>query len=523
MGRTYQRRKRQKGFIEQLPSGALRVKVYAGIDPVSKRRKYLMETIPPGPDAAKTAENALARLVNRVAERRNPRTSATLNQLLDRWLELLDVEASTRRGYVSKIDKHIRPYLGSMSVARIDADTLESLYADLRKCSEHCRGRALVKHRTPRTHLCDEHPDATCTPRDPSCRWCLRMCRPHTCTPLADSSVRAIHWILSGAFRRAVRWSWLAVNPADNAEPPAMPQPEPDPPTSEEAVRIVEEASRRDADWGAYIWLAMTTGARRGELCALRWSDVSLDTSVLTIRRALYRDDNGALNVKDTKTHQHRRVVLDTETVDVLREHRQRCMERASALGIKLADSAYVFSPHPDGSEPLVPDSVTQRYKRMTGRLGIDTTLKNLRHYSATELLAAGVDIRTIAGRLGHGSGGATTLRVYAAWTSEADQRAATTLAGRMPARRSRTRTDGSAATDPEVDRPEPTGPYQQIALDLRGAITAGILRSGDHLPPVKDLANRYGVAVGTAHRAISLLHEDGLVRVSRGRRAVVA
>jgi integrase len=78
---------------------------------------------------------------------------------------------------------------------------------------------------------------------------------------------------------------------------------------------------------------------------------------------------------------------------------------------------------------------MTQRYDRLAKRLGIDSHLHALRHYSATELIAAGTDIRTVAGRLGHGGGGSTTLRVYAAWLSEADQRAASVLSGRMPAR----------------------------------------------------------------------------------------
>ena len=104
-------------------------------------------------------------------------------------------------------------------------------------------------------------------------------------------------------------------------------------------------------------------------------------------------------------------------------------------MGSALRASSYVFSGDPESLVPLNPDSVSQRYKRMADSLDIDTTLKSLRHYSATELISAGVDVRTVAGRLGHGGGGATTLRVYTAWTSEADQRAAQTVSGRMPAR----------------------------------------------------------------------------------------
>jgi integrase len=68
----------------------------------------------------------------------------------------------------------------------------------------------------------------------------------------------------------------------------------------------------------------------------------------------------------------------------------------------------------------------------MCRQLGIASHLHALRHYSATELLTAGVDLRTVAGRLGHGGGGATTLRVYAAWVSESDRRAAEILGSRV-------------------------------------------------------------------------------------------
>jgi integrase len=243
----------------------------------------------------------------------------------------------------------------------------------------------------------------------------------------------------------------------------------------------------------------------------LRWHHVDLDAGVLTLRRSAYVDEDGELQEKDTKTHQQRRVALDPETVAVLREHHQRWCEWTEELGVSIGPDAYVFSPEPDASRPFRPDSITQRYGRLAARLGIRSTIHALRHYSATELIAAGVDVRTVAGRLGHGGGGTTTLRVYAAWLSESDQRAAPALAARMPAR-------------PSVPTPkqgEPS-PYERIASDLRGDIRAGRLKSGDQLPTVVDLAARYGVAAGTAHRAIALLRDEGLIQAARGRRAQV-
>lgn len=156
----------------------------------------------------------------------------------------------------------------------------------------------------------------------------------------------------------------------------------------------------------------------------------------------------------------------------------------------------------------------------MCRSLGFDTHLHQLRHYSATELIAAGVDVRTVAGRLGHSGGGTTTLKVYSAWVAEADQKAAGRLTGRMP----KAPVVIDALDNAQVAlKPEATNPYQKITADLRGAITAGVLRVGDLLPPVTELASRYNVGAGTAHRAIVELKNAGLVIVSRGKRAIVS
>jgi integrase len=76
--------------------------------------------------------------------------------------------------------------------------------------------------------------------------------------------------VISGALSAAVRWGWIATNPATSAKKPRIPAPQPDPPTPEQASRIIAAAWELGPDWGALVWLTMVTGLRRAELLALR-------------------------------------------------------------------------------------------------------------------------------------------------------------------------------------------------------------------------------------------------------------
>jgi integrase len=233
------------------------------------------------------------------------------------------------------------------------------------------------------------------------------------------------------------------------AHRPRAKAPEPDPPSPADAARLVDAAFALDDDWGTLVWLAMTTGMRRGELCALRWKDVDLDAETVEIRRS-YVLHRGVGVEKDTKTHQMRRIALDSETLALLRGHRDRVRARTAEVNAELTGQTFVFASVrcPDHGEPYSPHAVSSRYKEMAQRLGIQTHLHSLRHYSATELLTAGVDLRTVAGRLGHGGGGATTLRVYAAWVAASDRKAAELLGARLPRRR-----EPGAAPSPSAPR----------------------------------------------------------------------
>lgn len=471
------RRDGPRGYVDRLPSGSWRVRVYLGIDAVTGRQRYAAVTVPDGPTAALEIEDARWRLLG--AGRGGPgRVAGTVGELVIRHIALSELSDPTRQRYVSLAATHILPLLGQVPIRDLAGEHLDECYALLLRCRSHC-DRVMLGERG------------------------------HVCRPLHASTVRKIHFLIGGACRRAVRWGWLARNPCMDAQPPRLRPPCPCPPTSEQAARILA-AAWADPDRGPLVWLAMVTGARRGELCAVRWSDLDPVGRVLVIERSIAQMGSQVWE-KDTKLHARRHIVLDAKTVAMLTEYRGRREERAARAGTVLSRGAFVFSPAADGHRCLAPASVTNWYRRLTRGLGITTTWHKLRHYSATTLITAGVDLRTVAGRLGHADGG-TTLKYYTAWVREADQRASAALARHLPL------PDTLQPTQPQRS----WAPYQRIADDLRTAIHNGRFPAGATLPTTIELAATYRVAPSTAHRAVTVLARQHLVTVAPGHRAQV-
>lgn len=131
-------RRGARGSITRLPSGSLRVRVYSDLDPVTRHRRYLTETIPDGPDALEDAEAACRRLLTQVRENRQPRTDITLGRLLARHLAMMHASGTTRYGYQCMITKHVEPLLGRLVITAVTGEVLDHFYADLRRCRDHC-------------------------------------------------------------------------------------------------------------------------------------------------------------------------------------------------------------------------------------------------------------------------------------------------------------------------------------------------------------------------------------------------
>jgi integrase len=137
---------------------------------------------------------------------------------------------------------------------------------------------------------------------------------------------------------------------------------------------------------------------------------------------------NDELTEKSTKTHASRRISLDQETLSSLGSQRSRNEERAQAVDTKLPAKAYVFSDSADGSVPRRPNRVTHAFIYLCDEVGVaGVGLHDLRHFAATRLLAAGIPVNTVAGRVGHANA-ATTLNVYGHFLESSDESAAQVL-----------------------------------------------------------------------------------------------
>ena len=485
--------------------------MFAGRDPITGRKKYLRgETR----RVRRDAEADRDRLLAQVEADQHPDEHATLGVLLDRWMEVVDHELSTVSTTAGYVRRTIKPALGDMPLRKLQqrVDILDRLYTHLRRCNR----------------LCDSSP-ARKTDDD-------GVEDPHVCRPMSPSAVRRVHAILSAALNYAVSWGWIERNPADHAHPPKLPRRRALPPRPEQVAELLNAAAATDEELAVFLWLAVTSGARRGELVALRWTDVALDRGLLRVDSS-YVVREGQRRLKGTKTDDERWLSVDALTVATLEALRAARAVALEPAGLALPLDAFVFSPDPLGGRPWHPDHFTHAYRALADELGIVEPLKNLRHFNATQLLAAGVDLRTTAGRLGHSDGGATTLRHYATWTRPADQRAAELLANDLTELRQQAAAAAASSLTSRVPRtvartrrlasqvlPElgPVRTYVELAEQLKRAIVLGRLAPGDLLPTVPDLAGHCGLARSTVSRALGMLAKQAVI-VRSGTRWVTA
>jgi integrase len=308
------------------------------------------------------------------AEKSDPKAGRTVGSILDKWLEHQSAPALERSPRTIdaarlSIEGRLRPAFGDILADQVTAEHIDAAYR----------------------------------------QWATR-------DGLSGGSIRRHHAVLSAALRFGVRRRWLAHNVAVDADPPsARVSRKLVTPTVENVGQLIRAAEEReDPVMAAAIALAYVTGARRGELSALTWSDVDVELGRVRIERSLVLA-GGEWVEKGMKSGRDRIISIDPRAVQIL-----------AALKEQAGDSDRVI--------PLDPNMITDRFASIRSDVELDgVRFHDLRHASATEQIGRGVPVTTVSARLGHATS-RTTLDRYAHALPAGDVAGAEVMGGLLPA-----------------------------------------------------------------------------------------
>lgn len=355
------RRGRGDGSLTQLPNGRWMGRVT--VSPGVRRTVY---------GDSKADAQRLMRLASLRAERGEPQPDnrVTVESFLSEWLDTTarrTVRPSTFVSYEHYVRRHLIPGLGRVRLARLTPEDVDR-FLDL-KAAEGLS--------------------------------------PRTCQYMRSILRSALGW--------AMKRGRLVRNVAALSDAPKVERRPPAPLTPEEAQRLVAAAPKHRL--GALFVLALDTGARQGELLGLRWSDVDLTAGSARIVRAKQRIKGVTIFDEPKSASSRRSVAFTSTTPRLLKAHRAHQGEERLGAGPKWAGGDLVFA-SPTGL-PLHASTVTHQFQDFLVPLGIrKQRFHDLRHASASFLLAQGVPIKVIAERLGH-SQVSLTLSTYAHLSQE--------------------------------------------------------------------------------------------------------
>lgn len=255
-------------------------------------------------------------------------------------------------------------------------------------------------------------------------------------TPLSPSTVRAVHRTLHKAFKQAIKVRLLASNPTEGTEPPAQERKKMNAYGAEDARQLLKKARR--SNLYPAILLAVYGGLRRGEVLALRWDDVNLDTGMVQIEQSLEETRHLGLRLKETKSGMGRVVVLPASALPELRRYKEAQDSRRAALGDRWQESGLVF-PNDDGTARTCA-GLSRGFCRFIRGSGLKPLrFHDLRHTHATLLLEEGVHPKIVQERLGHASI-KMTLDTYSHVLPHMQDKAAEILDGALTGRKRRNR-----------------------------------------------------------------------------------
>ena len=330
---------------------------------------------------AKTQRDArekLALLVREAAAHGIPDAGRrTVNDLVERFLEVSahNLRPRTLDDYKKTYERHVKPMLGSVRLSRLEPSHVQLLYATLQGQGKHRTGQK-------------------------------------------------VHALLHRACRLGVLWSWLAENPCDRVLRPRYAPARREPWTQEELNAFLQGA-REHWLYPLYL-LLVATGARIGELLALKWSDVDFRACVISIAKA-GQYINGRWVVTEPKTQSSSRVVTlpAAATAELHRQKSQQLQWKLKA-GQRWQEHGLVFTQR--CGAPLRSTDVANAFRKLCQKLQLrPIRIHDLRHLHASLLLKEGLSLADVSKRLGHANVNVTAT-IYAHAIDRCDERAAVAI-----------------------------------------------------------------------------------------------
>ena len=241
---------------------------------------------------------------------------------------------------------------------------------------------------------------------------------------LNNNSVIRYQAMLSSIFKKGVQWGLINENPCSRAEHPKAEEIDIRVLTEEEIPTLLDALSDAPPQYSVITQLALLLGARRGEICALRWSDIDFEEGTLSIKRTVQSIPGIGLVFNTPKTRRGKRCLrIGADCVELLQEYRRYQKAERFRIGSawvrkvtlengKVVDNDMLFTKW--NGEPMDPDIISSWFPKFLEAHNLpDVNFHSLRHSNASILIAAHVPITTVSGRLGHAQT-STTLNYYA-------------------------------------------------------------------------------------------------------------
>jgi integrase len=352
---------RRNGHIRERSPGSWELRYSLGTNPATGKRRMVTTTVK---GDRRSAEKELRRLLCAIdtGEHVNA-NSMTVAQWLATWLTNVRAEVAPKsyERYDEVVKNFLIPELGNLPLVKLAPSHIQSAYTG----------------------------------------WATGGRRDGRPGGLSPRTRRHIHRIFKSALARAVELQVLARNPADAFKKrlPKVECREMATHSTDQSSQLLEAIKHTRVYWP--VLLAVSTGMRRGEVLALRWRNVDLESATLRVMESLEQTKAG-LRFKTPKTDRTRAITLPAFAVEELRRLKRCQAEELLMLGVRQTGDTIVCA-RADG-EPHQPRSLTHEFTRLIRRMNDIPRIRfhDLRHSHATQLLVSSVHPKVVQERLGH-------------------------------------------------------------------------------------------------------------------------